>query len=96
MNDTAKEKMPDYLPFLHMNGTGTRDLHEGYSKADDVMDELMRAMSKDVIFHQRDYYPIDGLWEKARSKREEMVARLQEVREYIKEHMDVTWAPPKY
>ena len=61
------------LPFIHMNGTAASDLLEGYRNAMEKVQDAREALSK-IEFNMRDYYPIEGSWEKARA---EMQARYQ-------------------
>ncbi len=90
MDNTPETKKPDYLPIIHLNGTGRDDLFNGYSKADDAASELQQALIKDVTFHQRDYYVVPGQWERAVKERDEVMSKLADIRDYISKHMRAT------
>jgi hypothetical protein len=80
----------DYpLPRVHLNGTGRKMLMEGYSKAQDTLNAAITDMAH-IEFNARDYYILDedNAYHKARTKRDEMFAKLREVEEYLLAHME--------
>ena len=76
------------LPTVHLNGTGREMLSKGYSKAEHWVHVAIQSMAE-IEFNARDYYVKgDGEFAKARAKRDEMLAKLREVREYLFAHME--------
>lgn len=76
------------LPRIHLNGTGRAMLIEGYMKAHDTVEAAETALAE-IEFHARDYYVIsDDAFVKARAKRAEMFAKLQEVQAYLEQHLE--------
>jgi hypothetical protein len=65
------------LPIIHMNGTSAKDLRDGYLLAMEAVEAARDALRK-IEFNARDYYPVDGLWDKARA---EMVHRHEALRD---------------
>jgi hypothetical protein len=55
------------LPVIHLNGTSPKDLLEGYRNACAAVRDAMDAIAK-IEFNARDYYPVEGSWEKARAE----------------------------
>lgn len=82
------------LPTIHMNGTSARMLYEGYEEAHHALTKAEEALGK-IEFNARDYYPVDGSWEKAREEmrarfvaldamKDELMAILSHVSDHIK------------
>ena len=76
------------LPRLHLNGTGQTMLVDGYAKAHKAAEAAETALAE-IEFNARDYYVIsDDAFVKARAKRAEMFAKLQEVQAYLHAHLE--------
>ena len=76
------------FPIVHSNGTGARDLTEGYLKAAAAVGDAITAL-RQIEFNARDYYPIAGAWDKALAEQSARVVKLHEVKndfERIAEH----------
>ena len=67
------------FPIVHSNGTGARDLTEGYSKAAAAVADAISAL-RAIEFNARDYYPVDGAWNKALAEQSARVVKLHEVK----------------
>jgi CHASE3 domain sensor protein len=81
---------PATLPVIHLNGTGAESLYEEYSTArkavSQAMDELVQATC-----HPRDFYLVEGSWDKARQERSEMLQKLNEVCSYLEQWETVAY-----
>jgi hypothetical protein len=74
------------LPFIHSNGTGAKDLFAEYDDAEEKLIAFIDAW-KNITCNGRDYYTISQeAYSRARDKREEISAKILEVKEYIKAH----------
>ena len=76
------------LPIIHSNGTGARDLTEGYLNSAHKVAEAIAAL-RAIEFNARDYYPVAGAWDKALAEQTARVVKLHEVKndfERIAEH----------
>lgn len=81
MKEEAKNEL--VLPMVHLNGTDSKTLFEGYYNAYKAAVELGAAMAK-TEFHPRDYYVIsDTAWEEAREQRIEINRKLKDIEEYL-------------
>ncbi len=65
-------------PTIHINGTSSEMLLEGYCEARLAVVAARNALAK-VEFNARDYYVKPGTWEKACAERAEMFASLAKV-----------------
>jgi hypothetical protein len=77
------------LPTLHMNGSGPRILQRTYDAAADTLQDFIDSWGN-VEFNARDYYVVEGAWDKAVTEREAMNAKIRELRDYlqsIREHL---------
>jgi hypothetical protein len=77
------------LPTVHMNGSGIRLLTETYADAAHDLRKFIQSWGN-TEFNSRDYYVVEGAWEKAVAEREEMNAKVREIRDYletIREHL---------
>jgi hypothetical protein len=86
--NTQKMNTPENypLPFIHSNGTGAKDLFAEYDDAEEKLIAFIYAW-KNITCNGRDYYPINQeAYSLAREKREEISAKILEVKEYIKAH----------
>lgn len=86
----GEEKPNGYpLPIIHSNGTGIRMLTEGY---DDARAKLRaaRAAFDQIEFNGRDYYihADAGAFHSARSAREEIAAKFDEIATYLNTHLE--------
>lgn len=79
------------LPIIHRNGTNREDLRVDYTRIANATRELEIAISE-ATFHPRDYYLVEGAWEKALEERERWVrAPIRKLRRYlykIRKHID--------
>ena len=66
------------LPCIHMNGTAASDLLEGYRNAMEKVQDAREALGK-IEFNMRDYYPIEGSWDKAQSEMQERYQALDKI-----------------
>ena len=64
------------IPTLHLNGSGFNNLYEQYSVA---ISALRNARAKLPAPHGRDYYVIEGAYDKARRQFEAQVAVLDQL-----------------
>jgi hypothetical protein len=70
------------LPTIHLNGTSATTLLCDYLAITDALDAATRAIFRSE-FHRRDYYPVDGSWEKASSERNAILFSLQQAHNYF-------------
>lgn len=74
-------------PTVHLNGTGYKDLWEGYEAAYDAVRAAQDALAK-IEFNARDYYVQDAdAFTKARDHRYEQCKALANVEEYLLQHL---------
>jgi hypothetical protein len=74
------------LPTVHMNGTGFKDLWQGYETADDKLHELTKSFGN-IEFNARDYY-VQGpdAYTKARDERDAICQKIRDIKNYIDTH----------
>ena len=82
------------LPTIHMNGTGAETLRDDALAQRSAVQDLLDAMRK-AEFNARDYYPVEGSWERARADRQAFADILRsasdhfmEVAEHAQKHLD--------
>ena len=76
------------LPIVHMNGTGIKTLTEDYDNADDALHTFIDVWGR-MEFNSRDYYPLGPeSWTHARERRDEINAKIREIKEYINAHRE--------
>jgi len=74
-------------PTVHLNGTGYKDLWEGYEAAYEAVRVAQEALCK-VEFNARDYYVQDAdAFTKARDHRTEQRQALAQVEDYLLQHL---------
>jgi hypothetical protein len=74
-------------PTVHSNGTGYKDLWEGYEAAYEAVRAAQEALGK-IEFNARDYYVQDAdAFTKARDHRYEQCKALAQVEEYLLQHL---------
>jgi hypothetical protein len=74
-------------PTVHSNGTGYKDLWEGYEAAYEAVRAAQEAIGK-IEFNARDYYVQDAdAFTKARDHRYEQCKALAQVEEYLLQHL---------
>ena len=74
-------------PTVHMNGTGYKDLWNGYEAAYDAVRAAQEAIGN-IEFNARDYYVQDPeAWSKAQDHRIEQRQALSNVEEYLLQHL---------
>ena len=76
--------MKPTMPTVHMNGTSVDDLLNDNREAREKIEEALDRISR-MEFNGRDYYPVQGSFEKARAEREVHVANLRAASEYFME-----------
>jgi hypothetical protein len=80
-------KMNITTPTIHINGTGYKDLWNGYEQAYDAVRAAQEAIRK-IGFNARDYYvQSSAAYSKAREERIEQYKKLNEVEEYLLQHL---------
>lgn len=74
-------------PTVHLNGTGYKDLWNGYEAAYEAVRAAQEAISK-IEFNARDYY-VQGpeSWTAARNHRTAQQQSLANIEEYLLEHL---------
>lgn len=74
-------------PTVHSNGTGYKDLWNGYEAAYEAVRAAQEALGK-IEFNARDYYVQDSeAYSKARDHRIEQRQALDNVEEYLLQHL---------
>ena len=75
--------MTHETPMVHLNGTGFKDLWNGYEKADDALFGMIESFGQ-IEFNARDYY-VKGpeSWGKARDERCAINLKLKEIQCYL-------------
>jgi len=74
-------------PTVHLNGTSAKDLWEGYEAAYEAVRAAQDALGK-IEFNARDYYVQDAdAFTKARDHRIEQRQALDNVEEYLLQHL---------
>ena len=87
-NQKMKTTTEIQLPLVHMNGTGIKTLTEDYDAADDKLHDFMETWGK-MEFNARDYYPHGPeAWTKALEARQEINAKIREIKNYINAHRE--------
>jgi len=80
-------KMNITTPTIHINGTGYKDLWNGYEQAYDAIRAAQEAIRK-IEFNARDYYvQSSAAYSKASDERIEQYKKLNEVEEYLLQHL---------
>lgn len=70
------------LPFIHSNGTGAETLRDDALAQRAAVGDLLAAMRK-AEFNARDYYPVEGAWEKAREERRDFLHTLRKAMDHF-------------
>jgi hypothetical protein len=70
------------LPIIHSNGTGAETLRDQNLQARSRVEDVLTEMGR-MEFNRRDYYPVEGLWEKALAEREAIVKSLRCASDYF-------------
>jgi hypothetical protein len=74
-------------PTIHLNGTSSQELWKGYEAAYDAVRSAQEALGK-IEFNSRDYYVQSPLaWGKAQEDRYEQRRALDQVEEYLLQHL---------
>jgi len=74
-------------PTIHLNGTSAKDLWVGYEAAYDAVRAAQEALGK-IEFNARDYYVQSPIaWDKAQEDRYEQRRALDQVEEYLLQHL---------
>lgn len=73
------------LPTIHMNGTSPEALRDDYAEAAEAVRDALRRVQK-IEFNGRDYYPVEGSFQKAQG---EHVARLKLLQIIADELMEI-------
>lgn len=74
-------------PTVHLNGTSAKDLWEGYEAAYEAVRAAQEALGN-IEFNARDYYVQDAdAFTKARDHRIEQRQALDNVEEYLLQHL---------
>jgi len=80
-------KMNITTPTIHMNGTSYQDLWNGYEQAYDAVRAAQDAI-RQIEFNGRDYYVQSAeAFSNARDERIEQYAKLNDVEEYLLQHL---------
>lgn len=77
-----KEEPQVTLPVIHLNGSGAKNLYREYHEARKAVGKAMDLMVE-ATCHPRDFYPVEGSWERARQERSEMLGKLSQVYNYL-------------
>jgi len=75
------------LPVVHLNGTSREELMDQREKAWEAIGDAFEAV-KQMAPNGRDYYPIDGLLEKAIEQHKRRLRTLQELQDELQEEID--------
>ena len=67
-----------------MNGTSAKMLLNDYENAYYAVDAAIESLSK-IEFNARDYYPVDGSWDKALRQREQQFRNLHDLKIQIQD-----------
>lgn len=79
MSDPAKPT----LPTVHMNGTGLRDLKQGYDEAAEALEDFITKWGQ-IEFNARDYYvQAPEAYTTAREEREEQSRKIRDLKNYL-------------
>jgi hypothetical protein len=70
------------MPTIHLNGTPVGDLLIDNCDAGFAIKSAIVRIHK-MEFHMRDYYPVEGAWDKAVAERAEVLKKLHECSEYF-------------
>ena len=73
------------MPTKHLNGGDWERLGQQYYEAL-IKLEVLRERIAAIEFHPRDYYVVEGSFEKASQQRVEMFSNLQKVQDYLEKH----------
>ena len=71
-------------PTIHMNGTSAKMLLNDYENVYYAVDAAIESLAK-VEFNARDYYPVDGAWDKAQKQREQQFRNLHDLKVQIQD-----------
>lgn len=70
------------LPTIHSNGTGAETLLADALAQRTAVEDVLTAMGK-AEFNARDYYPVEGSWEKARDERTAFIKALRDASDHF-------------
>jgi hypothetical protein len=86
--DIAAATAPKTMPTLHLNGTSSRMLDEGYREVYYSLTDAIKSFEK-VEFNGRDYYPQgEEAWKRAREEFADRVLRIEGVQKEILEVLE--------
>lgn len=71
-------------PTIHMNGTAAKTLLNDYEDAYYAVDSAIESLAK-IEFNARDYYPVEGSWDKALKQREQQFKNLHDLKIQIQD-----------
>ena len=84
---SGRDNMNITPPTIHLNGTSSQELWKGYEAAYDAIRAAQEALGK-IEFNSRDYYVQSPLaWGKAQDDRYEQRRALDQVEEYLLQHL---------
>jgi hypothetical protein len=72
------------LPIIHLNGTGPETLRDDALSIRIAVMDLIEAFVKSE-FNARDYYPVDGLWDKAVAERKAFMGALHDAAQHFEQ-----------
>lgn len=79
------EETTDFtLPVIHLNGTGAETLYNEYRDARRALSEAADKLLE-ATCHPRDFYLVEGSWEKAKQERSAMIQKLDDVYRYLEQ-----------
>ena len=70
------------MPFIHSNGTSVDDLLNDNLEARTAIEVALNRIAK-MEFNGRDYYPVEGAWEKAKAERQAHIQALRDASDYF-------------
>jgi len=74
--------MPITIPFIHSTGTGPQCLLDDNLNARNAIEDALRVIQK-MEFNARDYYPVEGSWDKAKAERLTHIESLRNASQYF-------------
>jgi len=70
------------MPTIHSNGTSVDDLLNDNLEVHSAIEATIARIQK-MEFNGRDYYPVEGSWDKAVAERVEILKKLRDASEYF-------------
>lgn len=79
----SREPEYDWTPLVHLNGSGGKQLLEGYLEALHALEFAHRVFQCKATCHSRDFYVEDGRWERQWERRIKVSEAFAQIEGYL-------------